>query len=107
MRHSKIFPAAVTVAFLFMQVEALSVNTKREVVKTRAVSFSYETAASAYTNAQRACQKYWKSEIKNLISERPSFSVEIVTVNTKPKRVSALCISKRYVNDKVTRVAKR
>jgi len=106
MRVLKFFAAMVASgAFLYFGVAEAS--SKRELIKTRAVSVAYKSPASAYRTAHRACQKYWTKEIQNLASERPSFSVEIVTVNTEPRRVSALCVSKKYVNDSVTRVAKR
>jgi hypothetical protein len=107
MRVFKIITALV-VSGMFLYVGGVAeASLTREIIKTRAVSVTYKTSATAYRYAHEACQKYWQRDIANIISERPSFSVEIVTVNASPKTISALCVSKKYINDDVRRVAKR
>lgn len=106
MRVLKIMTALIA-SGMFFYVGVTEASVKREVIKTKAVSVSYKSPASAYKFAHKACQKHWRVDIKNIVTERPSFSVEIVTVNTKPRTVSALCISRKYTNDQVRRVARR
>jgi len=106
MRVLRIF-AAIIASGAFFYFGSAEAGSRREVIKTRVVNVAYKSPAAAYRTAHRACQKYWAKEIRNLVSERTSFSLEIVAVTTEPKRLSALCVSKKYVNDKVTRIAKR
>jgi len=107
MRVFKILTALIASGTFFYVGAFADASTSREITKTKAITIEYKSPQSAYKFAHIACQKYWERDIANIISERPSFSVEIVTVNTSPKTLSALCISKKYINDDVRRVAKR
>lgn len=102
---SAIMSSILLSAFLHAALAEASVG--REVVKTKAVSVSYRGPSSIYTSAHKACQKYWKRDITRLLKQRATLSVEVVTVNERPKTVSALCVSRKYINDDVRRVAKR
>lgn len=107
MRVFKIVTALIVSGMIFYVGTNADATTNREIMKTKAVSVAYKSKKSVYKYAHRACQKYWQKDISNVVSEHPTFSVEIVTVNTDTKTLSALCVSKKYINDDVRRVARR
>jgi len=107
MRVFKIITAVVASGLIFYAGANTEASTTRQITKTKAISVAYRSPASVYKYAHKACQKHWQKDIANITSLRPSLSVEIVIVNTSPRTVSALCVSKKYVNDDVTKVAKR
>ena len=91
----------------FLYVALAEATIEKEIIRTKAVNVAYRTPSSVYASAHKACRKYWKKDIARLLKQRATLSVEVVTVNERPKTVSALCVSKKYINDDVRRVARR
>ncbi|MGH1467292.1 MAG: hypothetical protein ACRBBP_00215 [Bdellovibrionales bacterium] len=92
------------IIILLLRVNVSLANSKnlRAFESTKAVYISYTKPKGIYKRAHKACQKFFK---RGVASERTSYSVEILTVVPKIKKASALCVSKKYLNDDVTRVS--
>jgi len=101
------FLSSMVVSACFFYFAVAEAGDLREVIKTKAVNIAYSSPISTYSRAYKACQKHWKQEIASIAFDRPSFSVEILTVSKGLKRASVLCVSRKYINDDVKKVARR
>lgn len=89
----------------FSGVKPVSGSTRSFVEKTRSVHTSYKSTTSLYKKLHRKCSRFFAP--KRMIAgddPRKFYSVEIVSIMPKQKKVTALCVSKAYKNDDVVAV---
>lgn len=67
----------------------------------RSVYISYSKPGGIYKKAHKACRKFFNKDMAAKLGERVSYAVEIITMNPKIRKASALCVAKRYTNDNV------
>lgn len=86
---------------------SLEATSNREQTRIKAVTLDFVSEKDAYIKIHKACHKIWSKNYKDMINQRATLSVEVVTLTKNPNKISALCVSKRYQNNQVKKVATR